>query len=71
MSEAKDYYDRTYGMSFGMFVSLCQPNNNEWYKDAIEHISNGDAPEWYYTTPAKAIVGSQAVRKLKKELGLC
>lgn len=70
MSQAKDYYDRTHGMSFGMYVTLCQPNNNEWYKDAIYHIESGQAPDWYYTTPARCIVGSQAVKKLMKEMKL-
>lgn len=65
------YYQRTYGMSFYRYVCMCEPVSAPWYKDAMEKITSGDVPEWFFTTEAKEIVGNQAVAKLVKEAGLC
>lgn len=66
-----DYYKRTYGMSFYRYVCMCEPVSAPWYKDAMEKITSGDVPEWFFTTEAKEIVGNEAVARLVKEAGLC
>ena len=67
MSAKSDFYNRTYGMSFYTFLTLCSPRAERWYKDAIAHIDE----EWLKTTKAEEIVGKAEVVKLVKELDLC
>lgn len=67
MSAKSDFYNRTYGMSFYTFLTLCSPRSERWYKDAIAHIDE----EWLKTTKAEEIVGKAEVVKLVKELDLC
>lgn len=69
MSDKKDYYDRTYGMSFYMYLQLCTPSKEDWYINAVK-IMDKDQAEWFKTTPAKEIVGEKAVQKLVQELNL-
>ena len=66
MSAKSDWYNRTYGMSFYTFLTLCSPRAERWYKDAIAHL---DEP-WLKTTKAEEIVGKAEVTKLVKELNL-
>ena len=67
MSAKSDFYNRTYGMSFYTFLTLCSPRSDRWYKDAIAHIDE----DWLKITKAEEIVGKQEVAKLVKELDLC
>ena len=67
MSAKSDFYNRTYGMSFYTFLTLCSPREERWYKDAIAHLDE----EWFKTTKAEEIVGKAEVVKLVKELDLC
>ena len=67
MSAKSDFYNRTYGMSFYTFLTLCSPRADRWYKDAIAHIDE----DWLKTTKAEEIVGKAEVVKLVKELDLC
>lgn len=67
MSAKSDYYNRTYGMSFYMFITLCSPRAERWYKDAMANINE----PWLKETKAEDIVGKQEVAKLVKELDLC
>ena len=66
MSAKSDWYNRTYGMSFYMFITLCQPRPERWYKDAMANINE----EWLKETKAEEIVGKAEVAKLVKELNL-
>lgn len=70
MSQAKDYYDRTYGMSFGMFCNLATDCRIPCVVETRNDIQEGTALDWIWTTPAKAIVGNDLVAKLVKDLGL-
>ena len=67
MSAKSDYYNRTYGMSFYTFLTLCSPRPERWYKDAIANLNE----DWLKETKAEEIVGKQEVAKLVKELDLC
>lgn len=67
MSVKSDWYNRTYGMSFYMFVTLCSPRSERWYKDAMANINE----DWLKEIKAEDIVGKQEVEKLVKELDLC
>ena len=67
MSAKSDFYNRTYGMSFYNFITLCSPRPERWYKDAIAHLDE----DWLKTTKAEEIVGKAEVAKLVKELDLC
>lgn len=66
MSAKSDWYNRTYGMSFYTFITLCSPRAERWYKDAMAHL---DEP-WLKETKAEEIVGKNEVAKLVKELSL-
>ena len=66
MSVKSDWYNRTYGMSFYMFVTLCSPRAERWYKDAMANINE----PWLKETKAEEIVGKAEVAKLVKELNL-
>lgn len=68
MSEKQDYYLRTYGMSFYTYLKLCEPCKDRWYVEGIKTLED---VEWYKETPAKEIVGEEAVRKLVQKLNLC
>lgn len=67
MSSKKDYYDRTYGMSFYTFLTLCGPRKDNWYVDAMQNLENA---QWYKFTPAREIVGEAEVAKLVEKLNL-
>lgn len=67
MSAKSDFYNRTYGMSFYTFLTLCKPRADRWYKDAIANL---DEP-WLKETKAEEIVGKAEVAKLVKEIDLC
>ena len=64
---SKEYYDRTYGMSFYTFLTLCGPRKDGWYKDAIQHLED---VKWYKFTPAREIVGEAEVARLVEQLNL-
>lgn len=66
MSAKSDWYNRTYGMSFYTFVTLCSPRAERWYKDAMAHLDEA----WLKETKAEEIVGKQEVARLVKELNL-
>lgn len=68
MSEKQEYYLRTYGMSFYTYLKLCEPCKDRWYLEGIKHLEEID---WYKDTPAKEIVGEEAVRDLVQKLHLC
>lgn len=68
MSEKQDFYLRTYGMSFYMYLKLCEPCKETWYIDGIKHLEDA---QWFKETPAKEIVGEKAVRDLVQKLHLC
>lgn len=68
MSEKQDFYLRTYGMSFYMYLKLCEPCKDRWYIDGIKHLEEID---WFKNTPAKEIVGEKAVKDLVQKLHLC
>lgn len=68
MSEKQDFYLRTYGMSFYTYLKLCEPTKERWYVDGINHLED---EAWFKDTPAKEIVGEEAVRKLVQKLNLC
>ena len=66
MSAKSDWYNRTYGMSFYTFLTLCSPRTERWYKDAMAHLDEA----WLKETKAEEIVGKNEVAKLVKELSL-
>ena len=49
-----------------MFVTLCSPRAERWYKDAMANINE----DWLKETKAEEIVGKAEVAKLVKELNL-
>lgn len=67
MSSKKDFYDRTYGMSFYTFLTLCDPRKDNWYIDAMQNLED---VKWYKFTPAREIVGEAEVAKLVEKLRL-
>ena len=66
MSAKSDWYNRTYGMSFYMFINLCQPRQDRWYKEAMANLDE----DWLKETKAEEIVGKAEVAELVKELNL-
>lgn len=66
MSDKKDHYDRTYGMSFHNFLLLCTPCTAAWYVEGLKHL---DDP-WMTHTKAEEIVGKKAVAELVERMHL-
>lgn len=67
MSEAKEYYDRTYGMTFARYCKLATQDYTPCVVQTRQAMLNGTALDWIYNTQAKEIVGNDKVARIVKE----
>lgn len=66
MSDKKTWYDRTYGMSFYTYLTLCTPCKAAWYVEGMKHLDEA----WMKTTKAEEIVGKKDVKELVERMNL-